>query len=63
MLATLKNSTLPLGVDTVCSTGFDRDDEFFATVGVSKRIKVFEYAKVTNSFLVALARNLSSPRG
>mmetsp|Transcript_39935 Transcript_39935/g.76374 ORF Transcript_39935/g.76374 Transcript_39935/m.76374 type:complete len:1030 (+) Transcript_39935:434-3523(+) len=45
VLATLKNSALPSGVDMVCSSGFDRDDEFFATVGVCKRIKVFEYAK------------------
>lgn len=26
--------------DMVCSAAFDRDDEFFATAGVSKRIKV-----------------------
>ena len=45
VVATLTNSTQPNREDTVCSTGFDRDDEFFATVGVSKRIKVFEYAK------------------
>ena len=24
----------------VCSTSFDRDDEYFATAGVSRRIKV-----------------------
>ena len=24
--------------------GFDRDDEFFATAGVGKRIKIYEYA-------------------
>eukprot|EP00241_Pyramimonas_parkeae_P017664 CAMPEP_0114298166 /NCGR_PEP_ID=MMETSP0059-20121206/12271_1 /TAXON_ID=36894 /ORGANISM="Pyramimonas parkeae, Strain CCMP726" /LENGTH=924 /DNA_ID=CAMNT_0001420505 /DNA_START=503 /DNA_END=3277 /DNA_ORIENTATION=+ len=46
VLATFQNSALPLGVDMVCSSGFDRDDEFFATVGVCKRVKVFEYAKV-----------------
>ncbi len=26
--------------DMVCSTAFDRDDEFFATAGASRRIKV-----------------------
>ena len=27
----------------MCSTAFDRDDEFFATAGVSRRIKIFSY--------------------
>lgn len=26
--------------DMLCSISFDRDDEFFATAGVSRRIKV-----------------------
>ncbi len=30
----------------VCSTAFDRDDEFFATAGVSRRIKIFSYNSV-----------------
>ncbi|KAL2649172.1 hypothetical protein R1flu_017300 [Riccia fluitans] len=30
------------------SIEFDRDDEFFATAGVSRRIKVFEFATVVN---------------
>ncbi|KAG6523816.1 hypothetical protein ZIOFF_013703 [Zingiber officinale] len=30
------------------SIEFDRDDEFFATAGVSKRIKVFEFSTVVN---------------
>lgn len=29
-----------------CSIEFDRDDELFATAGVSRRIKVFNYATV-----------------
>lgn len=33
----------------VCSIEFDRDDEFFATAGVSRRIKVFEFATVCPS--------------
>jgi protein suppressor of PHYA-105 1 len=32
--------------DMVCSTAFDRDDEFFATAGVSRRVKVYEYASL-----------------
>jgi hypothetical protein len=30
-----------------CSIEFDRDDELFATAGVSKRIKVFEFSSVS----------------
>ncbi len=36
-------------VDVCFSSGsieFDRDDELFATAGVSRRIKVFEFATV-----------------
>ncbi|XP_062206736.1 protein SPA1-RELATED 4-like isoform X2 [Phragmites australis] len=32
----------------VCSVGFDRDREFFATAGVNKKIKVFEYNMIVN---------------
>mmetsp|Transcript_26947 Transcript_26947/g.37203 ORF Transcript_26947/g.37203 Transcript_26947/m.37203 type:complete len:1037 (-) Transcript_26947:170-3280(-) len=34
--------------ETVCSSGFDRDDEFFATVGLNKKLKVFDYARVAS---------------
>lgn len=27
-----------------CCAAFDRDDEFFATVGVSRRVKIFDFA-------------------
>lgn len=30
----------------VCSTAFDRDDEFFALAGVGKRIKIYDAAGV-----------------
>jgi protein suppressor of PHYA-105 1 len=33
----------------VCSAAFDRDDEYVATAGVSKRIRIFEYAAITSS--------------
>lgn len=33
----------------VCSAAFDRDDEFFATAGVSKRIKIYEVAGVVHN--------------
>lgn len=38
--ATLRYGDLMGEGDMVCSAAFDRDDEFFATAGVSKRIKV-----------------------
>lgn len=31
--------------DMVCSVAFDRDDEFFATAGVSRRLKVFDFKR------------------
>ena len=30
-----------------CSIEFDRDDELFATAGVSRRIKVFDFSSVS----------------
>ena len=36
--------------DFECSIEFDRDDELFATAGVSKRIKVFEFSTVSKLF-------------
>ena len=33
----------------VCSTAFDRDDEFFATAGVFRRVKIFDFASVQDS--------------
>ena len=39
MTATLRFGDVLQAADMVCSTAFDRDDEFFATAGVSRRIK------------------------
>lgn len=44
--ATLNYAELLTSSDMVCSTAFDRDDEFFATAGVSRRIKIFSYNSV-----------------
>lgn len=38
--ATLKYGDLMGEGDMVCAAAFDRDDEYFATAGVCKRIKV-----------------------
>ena len=44
--APLNYAELLTSSDMVCSTAFDRDDEFFATAGVSRRIKIFSYNSV-----------------
>ncbi|KAF7141227.1 hypothetical protein RHSIM_Rhsim06G0199300 [Rhododendron simsii] len=46
--ADLKQGDLLNSSNLVCSLSFDRDGEFFATAGVNKKIKVFEYATVLN---------------
>lgn len=33
-------------LDMICSIEFDRDNEYFATAGVTKRIKLYEYRAV-----------------
>lgn len=35
--------------DLVCSIAFDRDDEYFATAGVSRKLKVFDFNSVLDS--------------
>ncbi|KAK1439601.1 hypothetical protein QVD17_05421 [Tagetes erecta] len=46
--ASLKQGDLLNSSSLVCSLGFDRDGEFFATAGVNKKIKVFEYDSILN---------------
>lgn len=46
--ADLKQGDLLNSSNLVCSLSFDRDGEFFATAGVNKKIKVFEYDSVLN---------------
>ncbi|XP_059291870.1 protein SPA1-RELATED 4-like isoform X1 [Lycium ferocissimum] len=46
--ADLKQGDLLNSSNLVCALGFDRDDEFFATAGVNKKIKVFEYNSIVN---------------
>lgn len=40
MKATLQYGDMLHSADMLCSISFDRDDEYFATAGVSRRIKV-----------------------
>lgn len=46
--ANLKQGDLLNSSNLVCSLSFDRDGEFFATAGVNKKIKVFEYKSILN---------------
>ncbi|KAJ6814382.1 E3 ubiquitin-protein ligase COP1-like [Iris pallida] len=48
VIAELRHGDLFHTANIVSSIEFDRDDEFFATAGVSKRIKVFEFSTVVN---------------
>ncbi|XP_073393412.1 E3 ubiquitin-protein ligase COP1 isoform X1 [Physcomitrium patens] len=48
VIAELRHGDLFHSSNIVSSIEFDRDDEFFATGGVSRRIKVFEFATVVN---------------
>ncbi|KAA8526827.1 hypothetical protein F0562_008944 [Nyssa sinensis] len=46
--ADLKQGDLLNSSNLVCSLSFDRDGEFFASAGVNKKIKVFEYDTILN---------------
>ncbi|KAG0576922.1 hypothetical protein KC19_5G118200 [Ceratodon purpureus] len=48
VVAELHHGDLFHSSNIVSSIEFDRDDEFFATAGVSRRIKVFDFATVVN---------------
>lgn len=46
--ADLKQGDLLNSSNLVCSLGFDRDGEFFATAGVNRKIKIFECNAILN---------------
>ncbi|XXG42860.1 hypothetical protein AAC387_Pa01g3033 [Persea americana] len=48
VIAELRHADLFQSANIVSSIEFDRDDELFATAGVSRRIKVFEFSTVVN---------------
>ncbi|KAG8365372.1 hypothetical protein BUALT_Bualt18G0097800 [Buddleja alternifolia] len=48
VVAELRHGDLFHSANIVSSIEFDRDDELFATAGVSRRIKIFEFASVVN---------------
>lgn len=48
VIAELRHGDIFHSANIVSSIEFDRDDEFFATAGVSRRIKVFDFSSVVN---------------
>ncbi|OMO64748.1 hypothetical protein COLO4_31850 [Corchorus olitorius] len=48
VIAELRHGDIFHSANIVSSIEFDRDDELFATAGVSRRIKVFEFSSVVN---------------
>ncbi|KAG8385777.1 hypothetical protein BUALT_Bualt03G0080500 [Buddleja alternifolia] len=48
VVAELRHGDLFHSANIVSSIEFDRDDELFATAGVSRRIKIFEFSSVVN---------------
>ncbi|KAF3340102.1 protein SPA1-RELATED 3-like isoform X2 [Carex littledalei] len=44
----MKNSEILSSSNVICSLSFDRDEEYFATAGVSKKIKIFEFESLLN---------------
>ncbi|KAF7831761.1 E3 ubiquitin-protein ligase COP1 [Senna tora] len=48
VIAELRHGDLFHSANIVSSIEFDRDDELFATAGVSRRIKVFDFSAVVN---------------
>eukprot|EP01103_Thecamoeba_quadrilineata_P017211 TRINITY_DN6006_c0_g1_i1.p1 TRINITY_DN6006_c0_g1~~TRINITY_DN6006_c0_g1_i1.p1 ORF type:complete len:612 (-),score=98.92 TRINITY_DN6006_c0_g1_i1:116-1951(-) len=48
VLATIKYGDIFNSSSIVSSIEFDKDDEYFATAGVTKKIKIFEYSNIIN---------------
>lgn len=48
VIAELRHGDILHSANIVSSIEFDRDDELFATAGVSRRIKVFDFSSVVN---------------
>ncbi|XP_043716879.1 protein SPA1-RELATED 2-like isoform X2 [Telopea speciosissima] len=48
---TLRNGDLLHPANVICSLSFDRDEDYFATAGVSKKIKIFEFNALLNDYV------------
>ncbi|KAD3641474.1 hypothetical protein R6Q59_004085 [Mikania micrantha] len=47
----LRNGDFSSIGNVICSIGFNRDEDYFATAGVSKRIKVYDFHALSNNFV------------
>lgn len=45
---TLRNTDLLNSTNVICSLSFDRDEDYIAAAGVSKKIKIFEFDPLSN---------------
>ncbi|KAJ7962528.1 SPA1 [Quillaja saponaria] len=45
---TLRNGDLLNSANVICSLSFDRDEDYIAVAGVSKKIKIFEFSSLLN---------------
>ncbi|KAK6920005.1 WD40 repeat, partial [Dillenia turbinata] len=45
---TLRNGDLLNSANVICALSFDRDEDYFAAAGVSKKIKIFEFSTLLN---------------
>ncbi|KAL5551925.1 hypothetical protein UlMin_002101 [Ulmus minor] len=45
----LRNGEFNSSSNVICSLSFDRDEDYFATAGVSKKIKIFEFNALLNN--------------
>ncbi|KVH95351.1 G-protein beta WD-40 repeat-containing protein [Cynara cardunculus var. scolymus] len=45
---TLRNGDFSSMGNVICSLGFDRDEDYFATAGVAKKIKVYDFQALLN---------------
>ncbi|XVF80191.1 hypothetical protein PTKIN_Ptkin15bG0051400 [Pterospermum kingtungense] len=45
---TIRNADLLNSANVICTLGFDRDEDYIATAGISKRIKIFEFDAFMN---------------
>ncbi|KAI3979270.1 hypothetical protein MKX01_007746 [Papaver californicum] len=48
---TLRNGDLLSSANVICSLSFDRDEEYFAAAGVSKKIKIFDFNGLLDDFV------------
>ncbi|CAA7408676.1 unnamed protein product [Spirodela intermedia] len=45
---TVRNSDILNSANVICSLSFDRDEDYLATAGISKRIKIFDFGALLN---------------